>query len=65
MLPFLPEKLNSEKLLFPTFRDTFFAEKNLLILINPSLPVINNLIMSVYSKNRLISPVNIVGTSTL
>ena len=65
MLPFLPEKLNNEKLLFPTFRDTFFAEKSLLILISPSLPVINNLIMLVCSKNRLISPVNIVGTSTL
>ena len=49
---------------FPTFSDSLFAENHSLTLINSSLTVLNNMFKLLCSKKKLISSVNIIGTST-
>ena len=64
MLYFLPDLWKNEDLVFPISSDSLFAENHLLILINSSLTVLNNVFMLLCSKKELLSSANIIGTST-
>ena len=63
MLYFLLDLWNNENLLFPLFSGSFFAEDHLLILINSSLTVLNNVFMLLCSKKKVLCA-RIIGTST-
>ena len=61
---FLPDSWNNENLAIPIFRDRLFAENHFLILNNSSLTLLNNVLMLMCSKNKLILSANIMETST-
>ena len=65
MLNFLRDLWNNENLEFPTLSDCLFAENHSLILINSLLTVLNNMFTLLCSKNKSVSPANIIGTSTV
>ena len=52
MLYFLPDLWKNEDLVFPISSDSLFAENHLLILINSSLTVLNNVFMLLCSKKN-------------
>ena len=62
MLYFLPDLWKKEKLVFPTFGDSLFAENHSLILINSSLSVLNKVVMLLCSKDKLALSANIIGS---
>ena len=65
MLNFLRDLWNNENLEFPTLSDCLFAENHSLILISSLLTVLNNMFTLLCSKNKSVSPANIVRTSTV
>ena len=66
MLYSLFDLWNNENLVFSTFSNSLFAENHFLVLIiNSSLTILNNVVMSLCPKNKLVSSANIIGTSKL
>ena len=64
MLYSLFDLWNNENLVFTLFSNSLFAENHSLILIiNSSLTILNNVVMLLCPKNKLVSSANIIGTS--